>query len=151
THMLDHGHEENNRGHPFDHDEWFMTPQTVNAYYNPTMNEVVFPAAILQPPFFNVEADDAVNYGGIGAVIGHEFSHGFDDQGRKYDGQGELRDWWTEADAAAFAERANALAAQYDAIEVLPGKFLDGEFTLGENIGDLSGLAVAYRAYRMSL
>jgi len=138
-------------GSPIDRGEWFMTPYTVNAYYNPPMNEIVFPAAILQPPFFNVEADDAVNYGGIGAVIGHEFSHGFDDQGRKSDGDGNLRDWWTEEDATAFSERASALVAQYNQFEVLPGKFLNGEFTLGENIGDLSGLAVAYKAYHMSL
>lgn len=148
---LEHEREVGKLGQPIDRSEWFMTPYTVNAYYNPPMNEVVFPAAILQPPFFNVAADDAINYGGIGAVIGHEFSHGFDDQGRKYDGNGNLRDWWTEADAAAFAERANALVAQYNQFEVLPGKFLNGEFTLGENIGDLSGLAVAYRAYRLSL
>ena len=148
---LEHEREVGKLGQPIDRGEWFMTPYTVNAYYNPPMNEVVFPAAILQPPFFNVAADDAVNYGGIGAVIGHEFSHGFDDQGRKYDGNGNLRDWWTEADAAAFAERASALVAQYNRFEVLPGKFLNGEFTLGENIGDLSGLAVAYRAYRLSL
>ena len=138
-------------GKPINRDEWLMTPYTVNAYYNPPMNEVVFPAAILQPPFFNVAANDAINYGGIGAVIGHEFSHGFDDQGRKYDGDGNLREWWTEADAKAFSERANKLVAQYSKFEVLPGKFLNGEFTLGENIGDLSGLAVAYRAYKMSL
>ena len=148
---VEHEREVDKLGKPIDRDEWFMTPYTVNAYYNPPMNEIVFPAAILQPPFFNVEADDAVNYGGIGAVIGHELSHGFDDQGRKYDGTGNLRDWWTEADAAAFAERANKLVEQYNQIEVLPGKFLNGEFTLGENIGDLSGLAVAYQAYRMSL
>lgn len=148
---LEHEREVGKLGQPIDRGEWFMTPYTVNAYYNPPMNEVVFPAAILQPPFFNVAADDAVNYGGIGAVIGHEFSHGFDDQGRKYDGNGNLRDWWTEADAAAFAERASALVAQYNRFEVLPDKFLNGEFTLGENIGDLSGLAVAYRAYRLSL
>ena len=148
---VEHEREVNKLGKPIDRDEWFMTPYTVNAYYNPPMNEVVFPAAILQPPFFNVAADDAVNYGGIGAVIGHEFSHGFDDQGRKYDGSGNLNDWWTEADAAAFSERASKLVAQYAQIEVLPGKFLNGEFTLGENIGDLSGLAVAYKAYRKSL
>ncbi len=148
---LEHEREVSKLGKPIDRNEWFMTPHTVNAYYNPPMNEIVFPAAILQPPFFNVEADDAVNYGGIGAVIGHEFSHGFDDQGRKYDGNGNLNDWWTEADAAAFSERAQKLVAQYTAIEVLPGKFLNGEFTLGENIGDLSGLAVAYKAYRRSL
>jgi putative endopeptidase len=148
---VEHEREVNKLGKPIDRGEWFMTPYTVNAYYNPPMNEVVFPAAILQPPFFNVEADDAVNYGGIGAVIGHEISHGFDDQGRKYDGDGNLRDWWVEADATAFGERAKKLADQYSKIEVLPGKTLNGEFTLGENIGDLSGLAVAYRAYRMSL
>jgi putative endopeptidase len=148
---LEHEREVSKLGNPIDRNEWFMTPYTVNAYYNPPMNEIVFPAAILQPPFFNVAADDAVNYGGIGAVIGHEFSHGFDDQGRKYDGMGNLNDWWTEADAAAFSERARKLVAQYAAIEVLPDKFLNGEFTLGENIGDLSGLAVAYKAYRMSL
>ncbi|HWK55149.1 MAG TPA: M13 family metallopeptidase [Hyphomicrobiales bacterium] len=149
--QVEHEREVHKLGQPIDRGEWFMTPYTVNAYYNPPMNEVVFPAAILQPPFFNVEADDAVNYGGIGAVIGHELSHGFDDQGRKYDGDGNLSDWWTEADAVAFGERALKLAAQYSQIEVLPGKFLNGEFTLGENIGDLSGLAVAYRAYKMSL
>lgn len=148
---LEHEREVNKLGNPIDRSEWFMTPHTVNAYYNPPMNEIVFPAAILQPPFFNVEADDAVNYGGIGAVIGHEFSHGFDDQGRKYDGNGNLNDWWTEADAEAFSARAQQLVTQYNGIEVLPGKFLNGEFTLGENIGDLSGLAVAYKAYRMSL
>ena len=148
---VEHARETGKLGMPVDREEWFMTPYTVNAYYNPPMNEVVFPAAILQPPFFNVDADDAVNYGAIGAVIGHELSHGFDDQGRKYDGTGNLNDWWTEADATAFADRASRLVAQYNKIEVLPGKFLNGEFTLGENIGDLSGLAIAYRAYHMSL
>ncbi len=148
---LEHNREISKLGQPIDRGEWYMTPYTVNAYYNSSMNEVVFPAAILQPPFFNVAADDAVNYGAIGAVIGHEFSHGFDDQGRKSDGDGMLRDWWTEVDAAAFAERSGALVAQYNQFEVLPGKYLNGEFTLGENIGDLSGLAVAYKAYRISL
>tara|TARA_B110000305_G_C19419191_1_gene629855 strand:- start:839 stop:2080 length:1242 start_codon:yes stop_codon:yes gene_type:complete len=148
---LEHSRELEKLGSPINRAEWFMTPYTVNAYYNPPMNEIVFPAAILQPPFFNVEADDAVNYGGIGAVIGHEFSHGFDDQGRKYDGAGNLRDWWTEEDVDAFTARASALVNQYNQFEVLPGKFLNGEFTLGENIGDLSGLAVAYKAYQMSL
>jgi len=148
---VEHNRELAKLGSPIDRSEWFMTPYTVNAYYNPPMNEIVFPAAILQPPFFNVEADDAVNYGGIGAVIGHEFSHGFDDQGRKSDGDGNLRDWWTGEDAEAFTDRAAALVDQYNQFEVLPGKFLNGEFTLGENIGDLSGLAVAYKAYRMSL
>ncbi len=148
---VEHDRELAKLGSPIDRGEWFMTPYTVNAYYNPPMNEIVFPAAILQPPFFNVAADDAVNYGGIGAVIGHEFSHGFDDQGRKSDGDGNLRDWWTEEDAEAFNVRAASLVDQYNQFEVLPGKFLNGQFTLGENIGDLSGLAVAYKAYRMSL
>ena len=138
-------------GGPVDRDEWFMTPQTVNAYYSPTMNEIVFPAAILQPPFFNVDADDAVNYGAIGAVIGHEISHGFDDQGRKTDGNGLLRNWWTERDNEEFAKRADGLVRQYDSFEPLPGKFVNGRFTLGENIGDLSGVAVALAAYRQSL
>ena len=138
-------------GQPVDRTEWFMTPQTVNAYYSPLGNEIVFPAAILQPPFFDMNADDAVNYGGIGAVIGHEISHGFDDQGRKYDGQGVLRDWWTEEDNKRFQARAGELVEQYSAFSPLPGMNVNGQFTLGENIGDLSGLAVAYKAYRLSL
>jgi putative endopeptidase len=138
-------------GRPVDRTEWGMTPQTVNAYYNATNNEIVFPAAILQPPFFNPDADDAVNYGAIGAVIGHEISHGFDDQGRKSDGEGNLRDWWTAEDASAFEQRATALANQYGAYSPLEGATVNGRLTLGENIGDLSGLAVAYRAYRLSL
>ena len=138
-------------GGPVDRNEWFMTPQTVNAYYSPTMNEIVFPAAILQPPFFNVDADDAVNYGAIGAVIGHEISHGFDDQGRKTDGTGLLRNWWTDADNSEFGQRAEGLVQQYNAFEPLPGKFVNGRFTLGENIGDLSGVAVAFKAYQRSL
>ncbi|HEX7070403.1 MAG TPA: M13 family metallopeptidase, partial [Rhodothermales bacterium] len=138
-------------GKPIDREEWLMTPQTVNAYYNPSMNEVVFPAAILQPPFFNPEADDAANYGAIGGVIGHEFSHGFDDQGRKSDGDGNLRDWWTESDAAEFQERAQGLVAQYDAYSPIEGMNVNGELTLGENIGDLAGLTIAYKAYRLSL
>jgi putative endopeptidase len=138
-------------GKPIDRGEWFMTPQTVNAYYNPSMNEIVFPAAILQPPFFNVEADDAVNYGAIGAVIGHEFSHGFDDQGRKSDGDGNLRDWWTEADAAEFTKRAQGLVAQYNAFNPIDDLHVNGELTLGENIADLAGLTMAYRAYQLSL
>ncbi|MEL7538553.1 MAG: M13-type metalloendopeptidase [Pseudomonadota bacterium] len=138
-------------GGPVDRGEWFMTPQTVNAYYSPTMNEIVFPAAILQPPFFNVDADDAVNYGAIGAVIGHEISHGFDDQGRKTDGSGLLRNWWTDADNEEFQQRAEGLVRQYDAFEPLPGKFVNGRFTLGENIGDLSGVTVAFQAYQKSL
>ena len=138
-------------GKPVDRGEWLMTPQTVNAYYSPTMNEIVFPAAILQPPFFNVAADDAVNYGAIGAVIGHEFSHGFDDQGRKSDGYGNLRDWWTERDQQEFKRRARGLVEQYAAYSPLEGMHLNGELTLGENIGDLAGLTMAYRAYRLSL
>ncbi|MDQ3606979.1 MAG: peptidase M13, partial [Gemmatimonadota bacterium] len=138
-------------GKPIDRDEWGMTPQTVNAYYSSTMNEIVFPAAILQPPFFNMEADDAVNYGAIGAVIGHEISHGFDDQGRRSDGEGNLRDWWTETDNAAFQERANRLVEHYNAFSPIAGMNVNGRVGLGENIGDLSGLAVAYKAYRISL
>jgi predicted metalloendopeptidase len=138
-------------GQPIDRGEWGMTPQTVNAYYSSTMNEIVFPAAILQPPFFDPSADDAVNYGGIGAVIGHEISHGFDDQGRRSDGEGNLRDWWTEADNEAFKQRADALVAQYGAFSPLEGLNVNGRLTLGENIGDVSGLAMAYRAYRKSL
>lgn len=136
---------------PVDKSEWGMPPQIVNAYYNPLWNEIVFPAAILQPPFFDLEADDAANYGAIGAVIGHEIGHGFDDQGRKFDSQGRLRDWWTAEDAAAFDKKKEALKAQYDAFTVLDGKPINGEFTSGENIGDLAGLSIAYRAYRMSL
>ena len=138
-------------GAPIDRSEWLMTPQTVNAYYNPAMNEIVFPAAILQPPYFDATVDDAVNYGGIGGVIGHEISHGFDDSGRQYDGDGNLRDWWTADDAARFKALADRLVAQYDAYTVLDGEHLNGRLTLGENIGDLSGLAVAYRAYQLSL
>ncbi|GAB5403280.1 MAG: M13 family metallopeptidase [Aureliella sp.] len=138
-------------GGPIDRNEWFMTPQTVNAYYNPTMNEIVFPAAILQPPFFNLEADDAVNYGGIGGVIGHEISHGFDDKGSKFDGDGNLRSWWGDADRAEFEARANKLVEQYNAFEPFEGIHVNGEFTLGENIGDLGGMAVAYEAYMLSL
>ena len=131
--------------------EWGMLPQTVNAYANFTMMEVVFPAAILQPPFFDPNADPAINYGGIGAVIGHEISHHFDDQGAKYNEKGELSDWWTPADVEAFGKATKALVAQYDAYEVLPGVNVKGEFTLGENIGDLAGLTIAYDAYRHSL
>lgn len=146
-----HHREMNKLGKPIDRNEWFMRPHTVNAYYHPTMNEIVFPAAILQPPFFQMDADDAVNYGAIGAVIGHELSHGFDDQGRKSDGDGNLNDWWTADDAREFSARANRLAAQYAQYEPLPGHKLNGKLTLGENIGDLGGLTVAYRAYQLSL
>ncbi|HBE70586.1 MAG TPA: peptidase M13 [Planctomycetaceae bacterium] len=138
-------------GGPIDRNEWFMTPQTVNAYYNPTMNEIVFPAAILQPPFFNLEADDAVNYGGIGGVIGHEISHGFDDKGSQYDGDGNLRMWWSDEDRSEFETRANQLVDQYNQFEPFEGFSVNGEFTLGENIGDLGGMAVAYEAYQLSL
>lgn len=138
-------------GQPIDRSEWLMTPQTVNAYYNPLGNEIVFPAAILQPPFFDMNADDAVNYGGIGAVIGHEISHGFDDQGRKFDGKGALRDWWTEEDNTRFQARAGRLVEQYAAFSPLPGLNVNGQLTLGENIGDLSGLAVAHKAWRIAL
>jgi putative endopeptidase len=138
-------------GQPIQRHEWGMTPQTVNAYYSPTMNEIVFPAAILQPPFFDLEADDAVNYGAIGGVIGHEIGHGFDDQGSRSDGDGNLRNWWTEADAAAFAERTGRLAEQYSGYCPIEGLCIDGRVALGENVGDLSGLTVAYRAYRLSL
>lgn len=138
-------------GKPVDRTRWGMTPQTVNAYYNPSNNEIVFPAAILQPPFFNVDADDAVNYGGIGAVIGHEVGHGFDDQGRKSDGSGNLRDWWTAEDAKSFEARTTKLGAQYAAINPIDDLHINPTLTMGENIGDLSGLAQAYRAYRISL
>jgi putative endopeptidase len=138
-------------GKPVDKDEWLMTPQTVNAYYNPGTNEITFPAAILQPPFFDPLADDAVNYGGIGGVIGHEVGHAFDDQGRLYDSTGKLEDWWTKADAEAFTKRAAGLTSQYGAFEVLPGLKVNGQLTLGENIGDLGGLGVAYQAYRRAL
>jgi putative endopeptidase len=138
-------------GAPIDRGEWFMTPMTINAYANPTMNEVVFPAAILQPPFFDPKADPAVNYGGIGAVIGHEISHHFDDQGRKYDLNGKLTDWWTPQDVARFKVFTDALVKQYDAYEPLPGQHIQGGLTLGENIADLAGLTVAYDAYHKSL
>lgn len=138
-------------GKPIDRTEWHMNPQTVNAYYNPTMNEIVFPAAILQPPFFNMEADDAVNYGSIGGVIGHEMGHGFDDQGSKSDGDGVLRNWWTEKDLEEFKSRTNQLVEQYSSYEPLEGEFINGELTLGENIGDLGGLTIAHRAYQLSL
>ena len=141
-------------GGPVDRDEWFMTPQTVNAYYNPGMNEIVFPAAILQPPFFDAEADDAANYGGIGAVIGHEIGHGFDDQGAKYDGDGNLVDWWTDEDRTEFGSRTKALIEQYEEYtprQLSDGHHVNGAFTVGENIGDLGGLSIALLAYRLSL
>lgn len=134
-----------------DRTEWGMTPQTINAYYNPTFNEIVFPAAILQRPFYNLQADPAVNYGAIGAVIGHEIGHAFDDQGRKFDGDGNFRDWWQPEDAEKFEKAASRLVAQYSAFEVLPKLHVNGQLTLGENIGDLTGVTLAYRAYKQSL
>ena len=138
-------------GQPTNREEWGMTPQTVNAYYNSSFNEIVFPAGILQPPFFDPAADMAVNYGGIGAVIGHEMGHGFDDQGSKSDYQGIQRNWWTDEDRKNFEKLTTALAAQYDKFEPVPGYFVDGNFTLGENIGDVGGLSLAYRAYKHAL
>jgi putative endopeptidase len=140
-------------GAPVDRDEWHMTPQTVNAYYNPLANEIVFPAAILQPPFFDLDAEMAANYGGIGATIGHEIGHGFDDQGSKYDGDGNMVDWWTDEDRAKFEELTSVLVKQFDALspESTPDIHVNGAFTLGENIGDLGGLAIAYKAYKLAL
>lgn len=148
--IFDWNHDLERLGKPSDRDEWFITPQTVNAYYNPVFNEIVFPAAILQPPFFDPNADAAVNYGGIGGVIGHEMGHGFDDQGAKSDAQGVLRDWWSAADVEAFGHLVDKLAAQYDAYEPLPGIHVNGRLTSGENIGDNGGLQVAYYAYGLS-
>ena len=135
-------------GKPVDKDEWLMTPQTVNAYYNPSTNEICFPAAILQPPFFNMEADDAANYGAIGVVIGHEMTHGFDDQGRQFDKDGNLTDWWAPGDADRFKERAQVMVDFFNKIEVLPGLQANGELTLGENLADHGGLNVAYLAFQ---
>lgn len=139
---------EHKAGKPVDKDEWFMTPQTVNAYYNPTTNEICFPAGILQYPFFDPKADEAFNYGAIGVVIGHEMTHGFDDQGRQYDADGNLKDWWTAADAKGFEKRAKQYAQFFDSIQVLPGLHANGEFTLGENLADHGGLQVAFNAYK---
>ncbi|MDF2694031.1 MAG: Peptidase, family [Labilithrix sp.] len=149
--MWRHEYERAKLGKPTDRDEWFMSPQTVNAYYNPVFNEIVFPAAILQPPFFDPDADPAVNYGGIGGVIGHEMGHGFDDQGAKSDAKGVLRTWWKDTDVDAFKKRTDVLADQYSAFEPLPGIKVNGRLTLGENIGDVGGLTVAHRAYQLSL
>jgi len=151
SHLLNYNRELNKLGQPIDRDEWGMTPQTVNAYYNPELNEIVFPAAILQAPFFDANADDAVNYGAIGGVIGHEISHGFDDQGAQYDGDGNLRDWWTKADHKNFAKKTKQLVAQYNGFSPVKGHFVNGELTLGENIADNSGVAIAYKAYKLSL
>ena len=138
-------------GKPIDRNEWFLAPQEVNAYYNPSMNEIVFPAAYLQPPNFQLDAEDAYNYGAIGITIGHEIGHGFDDQGSKYDGDGNLKNWWTDGDRANFEVRTQGLIEQFNQFEALPGLNVNGEFTLGENIGDLGGTAIALKAYRMSL
>ena len=154
SHVVEHERQLAKIGQPIDRDEWFMTPQTVNAYYNPLMNEIVFPAAILQFPFFEADRDAAANYGGIGAVIGHEIGHGFDDQGSRYDGDGSLRDWWTDADRTAFEQRTKSLIEQYDVLvpEGLdPQHTVNGALTIGENIGDLGGLGIALQAYRLSL
>ncbi|WP_225997549.1 M13 family metallopeptidase [Myceligenerans pegani] len=158
SNAFDQDHELGKIGRPLDREEWFMTPQTVNAYYNPGMNEIVFPAAILQPPFFDPEADDAVNFGGIGGVIGHEIGHGFDDQGSKYDGDGRLENWWSDADRDEFEKRTSALIAQYDAFrpaqldtEEHADVHVNGSLTIGENIGDLGGLSIAIKAYRIAL
>ena len=134
-------------GKPVDRTEWGMTPQTVNAYYNPLANEIVFPAAILQAPFFDPNASDAENYGGSGVVIGHEMTHGFDDQGRNFDANGNMTNWWTDADAKAFEEKTKGLIAQFDEVEVLPGVHANGQYTLGENIADQGGLRVAMTAF----
>jgi putative endopeptidase len=141
----------NKIGHPVDRKEWGMTPPTVNAYYSPSMNDINFPAGILQPPFFNPDADDAVNYGAIGTVIGHEMTHGFDDQGRQYDAHGNLHDWWTASDLKSFSQRAQGMIAQYSAYEPLPGVHINGALTTGENIADIGGLKIAYLALEKSL
>jgi predicted metalloendopeptidase len=137
-------------GQPVDRDEWLMTPQTNNAYYEPTLNEMCFPAGILQPPFFDETADDATNYGALASTIGHELTHGFDDQGRQYDWQGNLKNWWTDDDARKFQERAELVAKQYDAFEPVPGLHINGHQTLGENIADIGGLRVAYEAFKLA-
>ncbi len=151
TGVFEHEREAKKIGAPIDREEWFMTPQTVNAYYNPGFNEIVFPAAILQPPFFSVDFDEAMNYGAIGAVIGHEIGHGFDDQGSKYDGDGALNDWWSEADRTAFEKLTKSLIDQYNALSpagLSDEHHVNGELTIGENIGDLGGLGIAYKAYK---
>ena len=148
---FEHQYALNKLGKPVDRDEWGMTPQTINAYYNASLNEIVFPAAILQPPFFDMDADDATNYGAIGAIIGHEISHGFDDQGSEFDDVGNMKNWWTDEDHKKFKEKTAVLVQQYNAYEPVKGYHVDGELTLGENIADNSGLAIAYKAYQLSL
>jgi putative endopeptidase len=138
-------------GKPVDKAEWSMSPPTVNAYFQPTANQIVFPAGILQPPFFDFTLDDAVNYGAIGAVIGHEITHGFDDQGRRYDAEGNLTDWWTEEDAAQFQSRALKVIEQYNAYAALPGLHINGALSLGENIADLGGVSIAYEALQRAI
>jgi predicted metalloendopeptidase len=149
--IFSHHHNIGKLGKPIDREEWFMAPQQVNAYYNPGLNEIVFPAAYLQAPNFLPNADNAYNYGTIGTTIGHEIGHGFDDQGSKYDGDGNLTSWWTDQDRTNFELRTNSLVTQFGKFEPLPGLFINGELTLGENIGDLGGTAIALKAYRMSL
>jgi predicted metalloendopeptidase len=149
--QFDYARKINKLGRPIDRAEWGLPPQIVNAYYSPQLNEIVFPAALLQPPFFDASADDAVNYGAIGAVIGHEISHGFDDQGAEYDGDGNLRNWWSAADRQAFTARIQRLSAKYNAFSPLPGYHVNGALTQGENIADNSGLEIAYQAYQLSL
>jgi predicted metalloendopeptidase len=138
-------------GHKVDRTEWYSPPQTINAFYSPSRNDITFPAGILQPPFFDATADDAANYGGIGAVIGHEISHAFDDQGSRFDGEGNLRNWWTEEDRRRFDAKTRSLIAQYEAFSPLPGYHVNGALTLGENVADNAGIAIAERAYRISL
>jgi len=150
SNIVEHQRNINHLGQPIDREEWGMTPQTVNAYYSPTKNEIVFPAAILQAPFFSMDAPDALNYGGIGAVIGHEISHAFDDQGSRYDGDGNLNNWWSEKDQEAFSKLTQQLINQYAAYEPLDGKNVNGKLTLGENIADLSGLTIAYKAFNIA-
>lgn len=151
SNLVEHNRQVKRIGGPVDRTEWGMTPQTVNAYYNPTKNEIVFPAGILQPPFFDLNADDAVNFGAIGAVIGHEIGHGFDDQGSTFNGDGELKNWWTDKDQEEFKKRTKALVDQYNEFKVFSDLNVNGEFTLGENIGDLGGLSIALKAYKLSL
>jgi putative endopeptidase len=153
AHAFEFRREWNKIGKPIDRDEWFMTPQTVNAYYNAGMNEIVFPAAILQGPFFDPGRDGAANYGAIGAIVGHEIGHGFDDQGAKYDGDGRLTDWWSAEDRQAFETRTRSLIDQYNALapKQTPDQHVNGALTIGENIGDLGGLGIAWKAYLVSL